>query len=77
VVTGVPCTQISSWRRDTVSDLTGAFAGAGHDPSPLIPPDTNGEVQLADYPTTLPLPSSPGADQTFPVQPEGYRRQTR
>ena len=77
VVTGVPCTQISDWRRATVSDMTGAFAGPGYDPSPLILPDTNGEVQLANYTTTLPLPSFPGADQTFPVQPKGYRRHTR
>ena len=77
VVTGVPCTQISDWRRETVSDLTGAFVGPGYNPSPLILPDTNGEVQLANYTTTLPLPSFPGAEQTFPVQPNGYRKHTR
>jgi phospholipase C len=76
VVTGVPSTGISAWRRNTVSDLTGAFVGPGYDPSPLVLPDTNGEVQLANYTTTLSLPSFPGADQTFPVQPKGYRRHT-
>jgi phospholipase C len=77
VVTGVPSTGISAWRRDTVSDLTGAFSGPRYDPSPLLLPDTNGEVQLANYTTTLPLPAFPGAEQSFPVQPHGYRPHTR
>lgn len=55
VVTGVPATNISAWRRNTV--------------------DTAGELQLASYTSTLPLPSIPGANQAFPVQPRGTRRQ--
>jgi hypothetical protein len=32
---------------------------------------------LANYTSTLPLPSIPGANQSFPVQPKGSRRHTR
>jgi phospholipase C len=76
VVTGVPCTQLSAWRRTTVSDLTGAFTGTQYDPAPPIFHDTNGEVQLANYTTTLPLPSFPTTNQTYPVQLKGSRRHT-
>jgi phospholipase C len=77
VVTGVPATNISAWRRKTVSDFTGAFNGPGYDPSPPVLPDTAGELQLASYTSTLPLPPIPGANQVFPVQPRGHRRHTR
>jgi phospholipase C len=77
VVTGVPCTQISAWRRQTVGDLTGAFAGPRYDPTPPVIPDTNGELQLAKFTSTLPLPPIPGAAQTFPVQSPGHRKHTR
>lgn len=77
VVTGVPATNISAWRRQTVSDFTGAFNGPGYDPEPPVIPDTAGELALANYTSTLPLPPIPGANQTFPVQPRGDRRHTR
>jgi phospholipase C len=77
VVTGVPCSQISSWRRQTVSDLTGAFSGGGFNPRVPVFPDTSGAAYLAAYTSTLPLPAIPTTDQTFPVQPSGYRPHTR
>jgi phospholipase C len=73
----VPATNISAWRRKTVSDLTGAFTGPGFNPAPPVYPDTAGELQLANYTSTLPLPPIPGASQSFPVQPRGHRRHTR
>ncbi|HLI00253.1 MAG TPA: alkaline phosphatase family protein [Acidimicrobiales bacterium] len=77
VVTGVPCSQISDWRRQTASDLTGAFSGPGYNPALPDLPDTNGAVWLSDYTTTLPLPSIPTTNQTFPYQPRGHRPHTR
>jgi phospholipase C len=77
VVTGVPCNQISAWRRQTASDLTGAFTGPRYNPHPPRLPDTNGQVWLANYTTTLPLPAIPTTNQTFPVQPPGHRPHTR
>jgi phospholipase C len=76
VVTGVPCTQISAWRRQTVSDLTGAFAGPGYDPVLPVYRDTAGEVNLANYTSTLSLPAFPTTNQTFPIQPPGRRPHT-
>ncbi len=76
VVTGGPGHPFSTWRRSTVSDLTGAFVGPQYDPAPPLLRDTNGEVQLANYTTTLPLPSFPTTNQTYPVQLEGSRPHT-
>jgi phospholipase C len=70
-VTGVPCTQISNWRRQTCGDLTGAFVGGRYNGAVPIYPDTSGEQNLAQYTSTLPLPTAPGANQTFPVQQRG------
>jgi hypothetical protein len=55
-------------------DLTGAFAGPRYNPALPDLPDTNGQVWLANYTTTLPLPGIPTTNQTFPVQPPGVRR---
>jgi phospholipase C len=77
VVTGVPCSQISAWRRQTVSDLTGAFAGGGYNPTIPVYPDTSGALFLAQYTSTLPLPAFPTTSQTFPIQPPGGRPHTR
>jgi phospholipase C len=78
VVTGVPCTQISAWRRQTVSDLTGAFAGPGYNPAYPSLLDTNGAYLLAQYTSeNLALPPFPTTNQTFPVQPRGVRPHTR
>ncbi len=78
VVTGVPCTQISAWRRQTVSNLTGAFAGPVYNPKAPDLPDTNGDYLLAQYTSeNLPLPPFPTTNQVFPVQPAGFRPHTR
>ena len=77
VVTGVPCTQISDWRRQTVSDLTGALSGPGYDPTLPVYRDTSGAANLAAYTSTLPLPAFPTTNQSFPVQLAGKRPHTR
>jgi phospholipase C len=77
VVTGVPATNLSAWRRQTVSDFTGAFVGLEFDPAPPVFPDTVGELRLASYTSKLPPPSIPGACQTFPVLPSRHHRHTR
>ena len=74
--TGVPATNISSWRRDLVGDLTGAFRWNSTDPVPPVLPDTSGPLTLADYTSTLPLPAFPGAQQSFPRQDRGERPHT-
>jgi phospholipase C len=66
--TGVEATNISSWRRKLVGDLTTGLQGFGGEAGPPVLPDTSGPLTLADYTSTLPLPAFPGADQTFPVQ---------
>src|SRR6202044_2255737 len=58
--TGVAATTISSWRRNLVGDLTGAFRKVSEAPPPVLP-DTSGPLTLADYTSTLPLPPFPGA----------------
>ena len=66
--TGVPATNISQFRRQTLGDLSSAFQfGPGNARPPVIP-DTSGPAVLAAYTSTLPLPSFPGATQTVPHQ---------
>ncbi|MDX3311872.1 alkaline phosphatase family protein [Streptomyces sp. NPDC054884] len=69
-LTGVLEPNISDWRRSAFGDLTSAFRFAdGSALAPALPDDT--EEQLAKAQTevaTLPRPTLPGADQTFPVQ---------
>ncbi|MFF6803211.1 alkaline phosphatase family protein [Streptomyces sp. NPDC012616] len=76
-LTGVPEPNISDWRRSAFGDLTSALRFAdGSAPAPALPDDT--EEQLAKAQTdvaTLPRPTLPGADQTFPVQETGPRPQ--
>lgn len=69
--------HLSAWRRNTVSDLTGAFRGPGYYPAVPTFPDTNGDMNLAAYTSSaLPRPAVPGANQTFPVQERGHRPHT-
>ncbi|MER6561299.1 alkaline phosphatase family protein [Streptomyces sp. NPDC001027] len=76
-LTGVLEPNISDWRRSAFGDLTSAFRFAdGSAPAPALPDDT--QEQLAKAQTdvaTLPKPTLPGADQTFPVQETGRRPQ--
>jgi phospholipase C len=73
-VTGVREPNISDWRRETVSDLTGAFRfGNASEEAPLLP-DTTGRLSLARFEASqLPLPSIPGSKQTVPTQERGNR----
>lgn len=75
-VTGVPATGISSWRRNLIGDLTGAFRWNSTDPVPPVLPDTSDPLALADYTSTLTLPAFPGAQQSFPRQDPGDRPHT-
>jgi len=68
--TGVPATNISQYRRQTLGDLTSAFGFGPGNPRPPVIPDTSGPAVLAAYTSTLPLPSFPGASQTVPHQDE-------
>jgi phospholipase C len=72
-ITGVKETNISDWRRRTVSDLTRAFRfNDFKEPPPL--PDTEGGVNLADYEISqLPPPVVPSGNQTVPRQERGHR----
>ncbi|HET6989360.1 MAG TPA: alkaline phosphatase family protein, partial [Kribbella sp.] len=72
-ITGVKETNISDWRRDTVSDLTGAFRFGDTKDAPTLP-DTTGQYNLAQYQASqLPLPTIPGSHQTPPTQERGHR----
>ncbi|MFI1505463.1 alkaline phosphatase family protein [Streptomyces sp. NPDC020597] len=76
-LTGVLEPNISDWRRSVFGDLTSAFRFSdGSAPAPALPGDT--QEQLAKAQTdvaTLPKPTVPGADQTFPLQETGRRPQ--
>jgi phospholipase C len=72
-VTGVAAPNISSWRRQNLSNLTNAFRFGSHAEPPVLP-DTSGPLTVATYTSSqYPLPPFPGADQTPPVQPPGRR----
>jgi phospholipase C len=72
-VTGVPAPNISAYRRQTMSNLTGAFRFSSFAEAPVLP-DTSGPLTLAQYTSSqFPLPAFPGADQTPPFQPPGHR----
>lgn len=63
--------NISRWRRQTFSDLTGALTGTAQ-PAPVSPefdPATRAANLAAQQASSkLPLPPIPGANQTMPVQ---------
>jgi phospholipase C len=72
-VTGVEAPNISAYRRQTLSDLTGAFRFHSHAEPPVLP-DTSGPLTVATYTSSqFPLPAFPGADQTPPFQPPGRK----
>jgi phospholipase C len=74
-VTGVREPNISDWRRETVSDLTGAFRFGNASEEAPLPPDTTGQFNLAQFEASqLPLPSIPGSKQTTPTQERGHRK---
>ena len=60
-------TNISAWRRKTVSDLTSAFRFNKPDLDPPALPDTNGQYNLAQYEiANLPMPAQPGRPRRCP-----------
>ena len=72
-ITGVTETNISAWRRSTVSDLTPAFRFNKVQDAPVLP-DTTGQFNLAQYEAAqLPMPTVPGASQHMPSQESGKR----
>jgi phospholipase C len=72
-VTGVPCTNISAYRRRILGDLTEAFQDKANDVPPTYA-STGGQLGLANYQIAhFPLPTPPGADQTPPTQESGDR----
>ncbi|WP_328433383.1 alkaline phosphatase family protein [Streptomyces sp. NBC_00425] len=76
-LTGVLEPNISDWRRSAFGDLTSAFRFEdGSALAPALPDGT--EEQLVKAQTevaTLPRPTLPGADQSFPHQETGRRPQ--
>jgi phospholipase C len=72
-VTGVVNPNITAWRRQTVGDFTSAL---GKVPSHRFArlPDTKQQLELAEQEVVqFQLPPYPGASQTPPVQPPGYK----
>jgi phospholipase C len=74
-LTGVEQPNISDWRRSTFGDLTSALRFASATPlAPTLPDDTAEQLQQAqEEVATLPGPTLPGAEQTFPYQEPGRR----
>ncbi|MEU9097854.1 alkaline phosphatase family protein [Streptomyces sp. NPDC048361] len=73
--TGVKEPNISEWRRRTFGDLTSAFRfSVGAPQAPRLPDDTAEQLAEAKREVaTLPKPTLPGADQSFPQQERGHR----
>jgi phospholipase C len=73
LVTGVVNPNITAWRRQTVGDFSSAL---GVFPSHRFPrlPDTKRQLERAEREVVqFQLPPYPGATQTPPVQPHGYK----
>ncbi|MFJ1533401.1 phospholipase, partial [Streptomyces mirabilis] len=66
---------ISAWRRAAFGDFTSAFRFSQPQPQPpLLPDDTAEQLEKAkEEVATLPKPTLPGADQSFPRQEKGQR----
>ncbi|MFF7146895.1 alkaline phosphatase family protein [Streptomyces griseoaurantiacus] len=73
--TGVAEPNISDWRRETFGDLTSAFRfRSAHRRPPQLPEDTAEQLEKAkEEVATLPEPTLPGADQSYPPQEHGRR----
>ncbi len=71
-VTGVPCPNISAWRRSTAGNLASVLGQTAY-ASPRLP-GTQAELMAAEKQVThFPLPPIPGRSQTFPHQPHGTK----
>ncbi|MFE2698079.1 alkaline phosphatase family protein, partial [Streptomyces mirabilis] len=73
--TGVEEPNVSDWRRSTFGDFTSAFRFShGRPRPPRLPDDTAEQLEKAkEEVATLPKPTLPGADQSFPRQEKGHR----
>ncbi|MGV9428523.1 alkaline phosphatase family protein [Streptomyces sp. NPDC003656] len=73
--TGVEEPNVSDWRRETFGDLTSAFRFRdSHHRPPRLPDDTAEQLEKAkEEVATLPEPTLPGEEQTFPHQERGHR----
>jgi phospholipase C len=72
-LTGVIEPNISAWRRKTVGDLTGALGAFPQTRFPRLPNTTRELIQAEEEVREFALPPYPGADQTFPFQPPGFK----
>jgi phospholipase C len=73
--TGVEEPNVSDWRRSTFGDLTSAFRFSHGRPRPPLLPDDMAQrlAKAKEQVATLPAPTLPGADQSFPHQETGDR----
>jgi phospholipase C len=73
LITGVTNPNITAWRRQTVGDFTSALGEVPNGRFPRLP-DTKAQLELAEQEVAqFQLPPYPGANQTPPVQPPGYK----
>jgi phospholipase C len=71
--TGVPCPNISAYRRQVLGDMTTAFQGKADDRPPTFG-DTNGQLALANYQiANFPRPTVQAVNPAPPVQEPGHR----
>jgi phospholipase C len=72
-VTGVVNPNITAWRRQTAGDLTTALGTTPFGRFPRLP-DTKAQLELAEQEIVqFQLPPYPGANQTPPVHPPGFK----
>src|SRR5271156_2307848 len=72
-VTGVVNPNITQWRRKTAGDLSSVLGGIPNRRFPRLPA-TAAQLEAAENEVLqFQLPPIPGASQTFPVQPPGYK----
>ncbi|MFJ5642169.1 alkaline phosphatase family protein [Streptomyces sp. NPDC093223] len=76
--TGVEEPNVTDWRRSTFGDLTSAFRfREGRPRPPRLPHDTAAQLEKAkEEVATLPKPTLPQADQSYPHQEKGHRPRT-
>jgi len=73
LVTGVTNPNITAWRRQTVGDFSTALGAVPFGRFPRLP-DTKAQLELAEQQVlNFQLPPYPGATQTPPVQPPGFK----
>jgi phospholipase C len=72
-VTGVTNTNISAWRRSTVSNLSAALGCKPAATVPRLPSTTANLIAAEKAVETLALPAIPGATQTAPKQGSGTK----